>query len=73
VAADPSVASAAGPDRTQANPMSERDEALERSLAACRPWTHDEAKVYAMYALGDLLVELMKSPPPRKPRWWRRF
>lgn len=48
----------------------DRDEAMARSFAHCRTW-HDVQQVTAMWAVGDLLVEFLTTPPPVREHWWQ--
>ena len=48
----------------------DRDEAMARSFAHCRTW-HDVEQMATLWAIGDLLVEFVTTPPPVRKHWWQ--
>lgn len=48
----------------------DRDEAMARSFGACQT-VRDVERVSAMWVLGDLLIEILTTPPPVREHWWQ--
>lgn len=48
----------------------DRDEAMAQSFAACRTW-EEIGKVAGMWTFGELLAEILTTPPPVREHWWQ--
>ena len=48
----------------------DREEAVARSFAACETWEQAE-RMAGLWAVADLLVEILTTPPPVREHWWQ--
>jgi hypothetical protein len=48
----------------------DREEAMARSFAACETW-EQARRMAGLWAVADLLVEILTTPPPVREHWWQ--